>query len=777
MQAIAPVTTAQLLQKEQRPPLLKFEILVCCCWVDLTPYVIANTLSISTAGAEMTPAPVAGEWSISLFNKNGRFDPDEDAYAPRNEYLRVGRKIRISIGARYGGVDYYWRRIYGFMELPEFSIDNCEVYLNGFDNMQFLTDTKLRMPYNYWGAIATFDSVETTQYGAELYDSAAGDAAEIIPGEANLSGDWAVHTNGATAISSQGQIGGFSLFELEFISDPAVVPGGGIVWYQGVCAVVAGTEYYVTFKYARTAGDAWLRFLLMDGAILVGGSGNLKPAANNVFYTGSFSFTPEANGNLDLRLICAIKPGDTAPTTWRVDNISIRSVTSKVVHKYQMPDACNGIHYVELDEGVGFVPIWPGRQKTGEEGWFYDPALNQLYFAEGKIVVAGTNNLKVHYYTQQIPEEVVADLLVRAGLYDTQAEALAAMIYTATGITIDKVWFQEGGAVIDAVRMLCERCNYRFYFNYGQRPVFNPAPAPVATCDIDDDWVASAGGVLSIDTGDKKMGAGSLKNTVAVPIINTDYLTSYNPAGSWDWFAKEHILFWLKCDRVNTAFTWARFYIYDTLGNWRRWDLTFSAGEWTAVRKLLSTGDLESGVPPNLALINYVRTWFRTADVTPFYEKIDDLRVTDFTFTESHINNIRDYEDRSEIRNRIVIEGIEQALPEGAEETRPSKFKGEASEVASINKYGEHTMSIKNHLFQDQATIEAYCAIYLAAFKDPKWYTTFDMPFNPIPLEKGDTGTWRKKYEVGGTPIDQRGIIRDIQINEFIISYIIEKLA
>jgi len=121
--------------------------------------------------------------------------------------------------------------------------------------------------------------------------------------------------------------------------------------------------------------------------------------------------------------------------------------------------------------------------------------------------------------------------------------------------------------------------------------------------------------------------------------------------------------------------------------------------------------------------------------------------------------------------------GNEQALPEGAEETKPSKFKGEALEVASINKYGEHTMSINNHLFQDQASVDAYCAIYLAAFKDPKRYTTFDTPFNPAPLEKGDGVTWRKKYEAGSTPIDQRGIIRDIQINEFNITYTMEKVA
>lgn len=632
MQSITPVTTDQLLEREQSPPLVKFEIYYCCCWVDLTSYLKKGSLSVRTAGAEMTPNPVAGSWSVTIFNKNGRFDPDEPGYAPYNEYFKVGRKVKISVGARYDDVDYYWRRIYGFMELPKFSIGKkggSDVSLSGFDNMQFLTDTKLKEPTNYWGTLGIFDSVATTQYGAELYDVPAGDAAEIGGGEANSVANWAVKTNGATAISSQAQIGGFSNWEIEFIANP----GGArsVVWYQGVCAVVAGTEYYVTFKYARTAGDDKLRFTLYDGTKPIGGTDFLDPAVNGVFETASFSFTAEANeAAVDLWLVCRV-PG--APSTWRIDNISIKSVTSKVIYKYEMPDECMGIHYVELDEGAGFVPVWPGRQKDGEEGWFYDTVLNQFYFAEGKIVDAGTANLKIHYYTQQAPENVVADLLARAGLYNNQAEALAAMLYTATSVLIDKVWFKAGSTCLNAVKMLCERCNYRFYFNYGQRPVFKPTPTP----------------------------------------------------------------------------------------------------------------------------------------------KVPGLE--DFSFLESHITNIRDYEDRNEIRNRIIIEGIEQALPEGAEETKPSKFKGETSEVASINKYGEHTMSINNHLFQDQATVDAYCAIYLAAFKDPKWYTTYDTPFNPAPLEKGDTVTWRKKYEAGGTPIDQRGIIRDIQINDNTVTYTIEKVA
>ena len=66
----------------------------------------------------------------------------------------------------------------------------------------------------------------------------------------------------------------------------------------------------------------------------------------------------------------------------------------------------------------------------------------------------------------------------------------------------------------------------------------------------------------------------------------------------------------------------------DTLENWRYWNLTFSAGEWMAVKKLLSTGDSESVVPPDLALIDLDQIRFQAKDTTPFYKKIDDVRVT-----------------------------------------------------------------------------------------------------------------------------------------------------
>ena len=151
-------------------------------------------------------------------------------------------------------------------------------------------------------------------------------------------------------------------------------------------------------------------------------------------------------------------------------------------------------------------------------------------------------------------------------------------------------------------------------------------PASISSCDATTDWVGTS---LSIDTADKKEGTGSLKDIVASPVIDTYYTTTCNPTGSWDWSAKKYILLWLKSDRASTAFSYLFLRVHDTLGNWRQWNLTFSAGEWTAFKFLLSTGDSESGTPPDLTDIDNVRVYFKAADTTPFYKKIDYIMVGD----------------------------------------------------------------------------------------------------------------------------------------------------
>ena len=101
---------------------------------------------------------------------------------------------------------------------------------------------------------------------------------------------------------------------------------------------------------------------------------------------------------------------------------------------------------------------------------------SQIYFTATSVFTTGSNNLIVYYFMTQIPENVIADILVLVGLYPDRPTALAAMTFTPTGLTIDRVYFDAGTAALDVVRMVCERCNYRFYFKYDGTPVFIPEP-------------------------------------------------------------------------------------------------------------------------------------------------------------------------------------------------------------------------------------------------------------------------------------------------------------
>jgi len=133
---------------------------------------------------------------------------------------------------------------------------------------------------------------------------------------------------------------------------------------------------------------------------------------------------------------------------------------------YDMPVGCNGAYIAYLDG----VQIYAG------DYWIYDEGSNKFFFLPSKIPVADDIPLVIYYYTTQVPENVIADLLVAADLYPTQAAALANMDYTATGADDDiaRVRFNTGVSVFYAIQKICERVDYEFYFKYDGTPLFKP---------------------------------------------------------------------------------------------------------------------------------------------------------------------------------------------------------------------------------------------------------------------------------------------------------------
>lgn len=594
-------------------------------------------LSISLGGASMTPNPIAGSWSAMINNENGIFHPAHPASAYK-DYLRAGRKMRISIGGKYGGTDYYWQRLIGYMDEPSFQGNSYAVSIKGCDYMKRLIDTELRMPNNYWGADVTKSTIATEiTYATEIYDEA--DAVDIDDDLPNMN-NWAV-VGGVGTITSEVNAGGGS------VNVGLMQTGGapvGNLWIRNIDVGqgVAGKKYKFKFmyNYAGAGGTGSIKVYIRRGTTTIK-TWDISVAAWTQF---DEEFVCPTSGTLRIDFLQNITDQQFA---FRYDIMSIRIITGISNSRYDMPAACTGPYYVTLDGS----PVWYGIQ---DEGWRYDDVQNQLYFDGNKLVDTGTDNLVIYYFTTQIPEEVVADLLVTAGLYANQAAALAAMDYTATGITIDRAWFEAGSSALDTIKKICERCDYRFHFSYDGIPVFKPAPT-------------------------KK--------------------------------------------------------------------------------------------PPTLE---------------------------DFSLYQCHYAEPNYYQDKNEIRNRIVIEGEKRAQLVGKEETAPSELRGEASDTTSINDYGEHTLTIKNHLFQDQSSIDSMCSVLLAKYKDPKLYFDFEAIFNPAPIEMGDTLRWQArlsppagdgkyygtfKYNSGvtygsdnGIVIIQRGIIRDIKISKYDVTYKCEEV-
>jgi hypothetical protein len=138
---------------------------------------------------------------------------------------------------------------------------------------------------------------------------------------------------------------------------------------------------------------------------------------------------------------------------------------------------------------------------------------------------------------------------------------------------------------------------------------------------------------------------------------------------------------------------------------------------------------------------NY-RFWF-AFDGTPTFKSAPTAGTADFAFESfGDLAGLDDHQDLEQLRNRIVIDGAEQAMYAPREDRDRSRLTGSAYDQASIDTYKEHTEPIRNHLFQDQASLNAMCATLLAARKDPKWFVTLDVGRCVAPLEVGDMVSW-----------------------------------
>ncbi len=634
MQGLGAVTPAQLRAAGQEP-LMRVEIYAGGAWIDLDVDLAGEKYvegaDVSLGGASMTPNPVEGNWGASLFNLESVFHPHHPTSA-YTDYLRTERLVRISIGATYDDVDYYWPRIIGYMDEPKFSSPDYRVALSGGDYMKRLRETELRMPNNYWGDHEHFTSIASDGLvGAEIYAEVdAMDTADDGTAPYDNVANWAATECTFISFADAGSPSTFFVGRLTAITPLTFA----YVKNLNVGNAVVGTEYKIRFNYRGVGEDGsnsiQVRIYQVSGLVKMQ---HYHPTDD--WIDDSITFTALDTNIIEMWVVCT-----PSITDLRLDDFSISEFTPYWKQHYPIADAnSKGPYFVTIDGD----PVWQGEV---DEGWYYtedaeagpDPPAHPariVYFDPNKTVTGG-DDLIVYYFLQQEAEDVVADLLYFAGVIDPatgipyadEAAALATLIahakYVDPNVQIDKVWFEPGSACLDAIKKVCEICDYRFYFDYGGAPVFRPKP------------------------------------------------------------------------------TWGG---------------------------------------------------------------------ADFTFTDpSQIDSISTYQDRNEIKNRVVIKGDKRAEPVSREDTMPSYWEGEASDAVSIANYGERTLTINNHLFQSQAVIDARRTSLIAEYKDPKWYSTLKISFNAVPLELGDSLQWEERLSPT-LNITRTGIIRDIKIDNFNTTY------
>lgn len=152
--------------------------------------------------------------------------------------------------------------------------------------------------------------------------------------------------------------------------------------------------------------------------------------------------------------------------------------TSDQTDEFLMPDNCTGVYRAFLDS----VSPYDGsklKEIKRDSDWTYDWTTNTFLLLRGIIpYYSGVNNLVTNYFTSQVVENVIADILVDSEilLLHDRATWLASDFVTPTGKEIARVWFNKGTPCLTAIRLVSEVVQYRFYLDQDNNPVFKPKP-------------------------------------------------------------------------------------------------------------------------------------------------------------------------------------------------------------------------------------------------------------------------------------------------------------
>ncbi|MBA7601396.1 hypothetical protein ES703_08469 [subsurface metagenome] len=160
-----------------------------------------------------------------------------------------------------------------------------------------------------------------------------------------------------------------------------------------------------------------------------------------------------------------------------LDTVEAQETYNMPFHHNYLPD-CKGVYRAFLDidakDGSNLVEITEGSD------WTYDWDTKKFSFLDTSIPpYDGVDNLVIFYFTTQKVEEVVADILIYAGilkLWERKSWLENTDYVTPTGKTIDRVRFQKGEKCLEAIRLLIETVLYRFRFSEEGISILKPKP-------------------------------------------------------------------------------------------------------------------------------------------------------------------------------------------------------------------------------------------------------------------------------------------------------------
>lgn len=140
---------------------------------------------------------------------------------------------------------------------------------------------------------------------------------------------------------------------------------------------------------------------------------------------------------------------------------------------YQMEDDCTGIYRAFIKIGEENY-----REIRINSEFTYDWDINQFVFLKPNVPdISG--ELWIYYFTAQIVENVVADLLIESKILNVSQKIawLNSSYCEPTGIEVDRIYFTSGTNYLNAIEKLIQVAPYyRLYINQEGMPCFKPPP-------------------------------------------------------------------------------------------------------------------------------------------------------------------------------------------------------------------------------------------------------------------------------------------------------------